>query len=226
MTVSTHYTKTVLKWQNLRIMGKHTETEFIIPNWFYKYLLSTYYVSGVTRGSNSSPLPSLLFFAVHRSKKQPEWESLGGFKIFTYIPKNTHQTSGWNAWANFSTERIVNNDIFFLQKHTHILFTFYSFYFKFTFCLLLCRVSAVVHTLPTVVVSLVPSTGSRVCGFSSCWWHMNLVAPRQVESSQTRDQTCVPCMSRQILNHGTTIGPQPWEVPHFIFVSLKPGSIQ
>lgn len=127
MTLSTHYTKTVLKWQNLRIMGKHTETEFIIPNWLYKYLLSTYYVSGVTRGSSSSPLPSLLFFAVHRSKEQPEWESLGGFKIFTYVPKNTHQISGWNAWANFSTERIVNNN-FFSFKNIH---TFYLHFIAF-----------------------------------------------------------------------------------------------
>ena len=125
-------------------MEKHTETEFIIQNWFYKCLLSTYYVSGITYSSplpsllffavhyvsgvtNSSPLPSLLFFAVHRSKKQPEWESLGGFKIFTYIPKNTHQISGWNAWTNFSTERIVNNNIFSF-KHTH---TFYLHFIAF-----------------------------------------------------------------------------------------------
>ena len=144
-------------------MEKHTETEFIIQNWFYKCLLSTYYVSGVTHGSNSSPLPLLLFFAVHRSKKQPEWESLGGFKTFTYIPKNTHQISGWNAWTNFSTERIVNNNIFSF-KHTHVLFTFYCFYFKFTFCLLLCGVSAVVHVLPIAVVSLVPSAGLGYVG--------------------------------------------------------------
>ena len=33
---------------------------------------------------------------------------------------------------------------------------------------------------------------------------MGLVAPWQVESSQTRDQTRVPCLGRQILNHWTT----------------------
>jgi len=30
------------------------------------------------------------------------------------------------------------------------------------------------------------------------------VAPRHVGSSQTRDQTRVPCIGRQILNHWTT----------------------
>ena len=34
-------------------------------------------------------------------------------------------------------------------------------------------------------------------------WHTGLVIPRYVESSQTRDQTCVSCLGRQILNHWT-----------------------
>ena len=33
---------------------------------------------------------------------------------------------------------------------------------------------------------------------------MGLVAPWQVESPQTRDQTRVPCIGRQILNHWAT----------------------
>ena len=33
---------------------------------------------------------------------------------------------------------------------------------------------------------------------------MDLVAPHHVESSPTRDQTCVPCIGRRILNHWTT----------------------
>ena len=33
---------------------------------------------------------------------------------------------------------------------------------------------------------------------------MGLAAPWHVESSQTRDQTSVPCIGRQILNHWTT----------------------
>ena len=47
-------------------------------------------------------------------------------------------------------------------------------------------------------------------GFSSggIWaqrlWHTGLVAPRHVGSSQTRDQTCVPCIGRWILNYWTT----------------------
>ena len=35
-------------------------------------------------------------------------------------------------------------------------------------------------------------------------WHMGLVAPRHVESSWTRDRSCVPSLGRRILNHWTT----------------------
>ena len=35
-------------------------------------------------------------------------------------------------------------------------------------------------------------------------WHTGLAAPRHVGSSGTRDQTRVPCTSRQILNHCAT----------------------
>ena len=35
-------------------------------------------------------------------------------------------------------------------------------------------------------------------------WLMGLVAPRHVGSSQTRAQTRVPCIGRQILNHCVT----------------------
>ena len=41
---------------------------------------------------------------------------------------------------------------------------------------------------------------------------MGLVAPRHVGSSQTRAQTCVPCIGRQILNHCATR-----EAPHCLF---------
>ena len=37
-------------------------------------------------------------------------------------------------------------------------------------------------------------------------WHMGLVAPQHVVSSQIRDQICVPCIGRQILIHCTTGG--------------------
>jgi hypothetical protein len=46
------------------------------------------------------------------------------------------------------------------------------------------------------------STGSRGSGSSSCG--MGLVAPRQVESSQTRDRTRVPRIGRWALNHWVT----------------------
>ena len=62
-------------------------------------------------------------------------------------------------------------------------------------------------------LSLVDKEGysSLQCaGFSYCrvqaqqLWHTGLVAPRHVEFSLTKDQTCVPCIGRQILNHWAT----------------------
>ena len=56
------------------------------------------------------------------------------------------------------------------------------------------------------------STGLSSCGswaqqlrlvgcraWAQSLWCMGLVAPRHRKSSQTRDQTCVPCIGRQIL---------------------------
>ena len=56
-------------------------------------------------------------------------------------------------------------------------------------------------------------------GLSSCGPH--LVAPRYVESSRARDQTCVPCIGRYILNHWTAR-----EVPesYYKLESLKVGA--
>ena len=47
------------------------------------------------------------------------------------------------------------------------------------------------------------SSGSRVVRLLQ-WWHMGSVALQHVGSSQTRNQTHVPCTGRQILNHWTT----------------------
>ena len=47
------------------------------------------------------------------------------------------------------------------------------------------------------------STALESVGFSSCGtWA--LFSPQHVESSPTRDWTCVPCFGRRILNHWTT----------------------
>ena len=54
------------------------------------------------------------------------------------------------------------------------------------------------------------SMGSRHMGFSGCGtgahylWLEGLVALQHVESSQTRDRTCVPCVGRRILTHSAT----------------------
>ena len=62
------------------------------------------------------------------------------------------------------------------------------------------------------------------CGGFSCWaaqalGHLSLLAPRQVESSQTREQTRVSCVGSWIRNHWTTGG-----VLNFLF--SDPSSVQ
>ena len=47
------------------------------------------------------------------------------------------------------------------------------------------------------------STGSRVCGLQQLGC-TGLAALQHVESSQTRDRTCVPCTARWILNYWAT----------------------
>ena len=78
---------------------------------------------------------------------------------------------------------------------------------------------------------LLPSTGSRLMGFSSCsmWaqelWYTGLVILWHVWSSQTRDQTHIPCIHRWILNHWTHQGNPPHEVsfsPNFCFKHFQP----
>ena len=69
---------------------------------------------------------------------------------------------------------------------------------------------------------------SHIRGFSCCraWalehqarllWHTGLVSLLHVESSQIRDQTCVPCIGRQILIHCT-----PREEPPFVRLNNIP----
>ena len=51
-------------------------------------------------------------------------------------------------------------------------------------------------------------------------WLTGPVAPRHVGSSQTRARTCVPCISRQILNHCTTK-----EAPLYILASFMKNKV-
>ena len=57
--------------------------------------------------------------------------------------------------------------------------------------------------LIAVASPVVQSTDSRACGLQK-FWLVGLAAPQRVESSQTRGQTHVSCISRQILNQWTT----------------------
>ena len=69
--------------------------------------------------------------------------------------------------------------------------------------------------------------GFRTCGLQAQWlWCVCLVGPQQVGSSQTRDQTHVPCIGRWILNHRTTMDvrggnfsfPKSWRPSNYIYL--------
>ena len=129
--------------------------------------------------------------------------------------------------------------IFLFFSFINFFQTEFLFLFLFLFYFWLCWVFIAARGLSLVAVSwgysslqctdlslrwllLLPSTGSRRAGFSSCgtwaqqlWlpgsraqaqqlWHTGLVAPQHVGSSRTRAQTRVPCIGRQILSHCTT----------------------
>ena len=61
--------------------------------------------------------------------------------------------------------------------------------------------SPVVCRRLTVVASLVAEHGLQRCGLSSCGEQALLPCSIWDLSSRTKDQTCVSCISRQILNH-------------------------
>ena len=63
--------------------------------------------------------------------------------------------------------------------------------------------SAVVPRLLTAVASLIAEHGLYGTR-AQMLWSAGLVAAWPVESSWTRDRTCVPSVGRQILNHWTT----------------------
>ena len=72
----------------------------------------------------------------------------------------------------------------YTHTHTHILYT-YIYIFG-------CAWSSL------------QSTGSRMFGFSSCIMQTYLPHGMWDLSSLTRDQTCIPCIGRQIPHHWTT----------------------
>ena len=67
-----------------------------------------------------------------------------------------------------------------------------------------------VRGLLIAVASLVAEHRLQYAGFSSCGARVQLL--RGMRSSRTRNQTCVPCIGRWILNHCATR-----EVPLFLF---------
>ena len=67
-----------------------------------------------------------------------------------------------------------------------------------------CRAQALGVRASVVVAHGLSSCGSWALERRLSSWHTDLVAPRHVGSSQTRDRTCVPCIGRQILNDCAT----------------------
>ena len=96
----------------------------------------------------------------------------------------------------------------YTHTHTHIHTHTYIYIYTHIFICWLHWVFITRHGL-----SLVDREGCsslQRAGFSYCrvqapqLWHTGLVAPQHVEFSLIKDQTCVPCIGRQILNHWTT----------------------
>ena len=142
--------------------------------------------------------------------------------------------SGVLNWRHILVSLVENHDPlgFLLINITSfgLFFIFFCFVYLFTYLLIyfwLCWVFLAACRLSLVAASggyssllcagfslqcllLLQSMGSRCVGFSSCgmWaqqsWHTGLVAPWHVGSSQTRAQTRVPWIGRQILNHCAT----------------------
>ena len=119
--------------------------------------------------------------------------------------------------ANINKAFLDHSILFFLIIIILIIFYFWLHWFLVAVCGLFFNCGewgyslTVIHGLPTAVAF--PVCGAHTLGptdFSSCstWaqqlWPMGLVAPWHVASSQSRDWTHVPCISRRILNHWTS----------------------
>ena len=113
-----------------------------------------------------------------------------------------------------------------ILSHWILIVSLYFLKEKFIYLCIYCwlhRVFVAVYGLSLVAVCRLligwGSCGARALGFSSCstWaqylWYLGLIALQHVDSSQTRDQTRVPCIGRQVLIHWTTR-----EVHHSIFL--------
>ena len=95
--------------------------------------------------------------------------------------------------------------ISFTLKQDHIICWFYLFFKNYLFIIFGCAESSLLWVgFSSPQLLLLQSMGHRDQGLPQLWQHRGSVAPGHVGSSQTRDQTGVPCIARQILNHWTT----------------------
>ena len=100
------------------------------------------------------------------------------------------------------------------KKDLFIDFFYFRLWWVFTQVLSRCAKQGLLflqHVGLVAMASLVAEHSSRPVGFSSCSsqalalaqyvWTMGSVAPRRVGSSQTRDQTSVPCIVSRTPHH-------------------------
>ena len=99
-------------------------------------------------------------------------------------------------------------------------------------CIAVCRLSLVAARGATLGCG---AWASHCHGFSCCrvralgtqaqWLHCTgLVARRHVQSSWTRNRTCIPCIGRWILIHWTTRGVPSHALPSKLALNLQTGS--
>ena len=94
-----------------------------------------------------------------------------------------------------------------LKVHFLAVQSFFFFLILFIYCWLLWAFVALVSGVVALQLLIAVSSHWRAWAHSKQaqeLWHTCSVVPRQVESSQTRDQSHVPCIGRWILNHWTT----------------------
>ena len=117
---------------------------------------------------------------------------------------------------------------FFLNHTALYYYFFYSCIYLFLAMLgLPCCVGfslIAVHGLFLAVASLLEE--HRLWNtWAQSLWQTHWVAPRHMESSQIRDQTCISCIGRQILYHwATREAPECWVLSQLFHSPLSPSS--
>ena len=164
----------------------------------------------------SCTLPMLCLRREHKNKKSM---SVSPTEYFDSGLKTCEWVSFWCQKNEVSYSSNILKK-FYLFIIYNFLLIIYLYFIKLVIYYILLnksasRLSLVVANRGCCLVAghgllLLQITGFRPTSFSSCYiqaqklWLMGLVGPKHGESTQTRDQTCVPSVDRWILNHWTT----------------------